>query len=254
MSKLSSHLLEEMQSIFGGDFGASMAGLLAEDAELGEARGGSAKASAQQAKGQASGRKGRAKGAGKKPLDAKSIERMARRTSREGGGSDRESAGKAELDKFRKGKSKFTKTAAKARGGGEAGYQKAYEKFKSVRKKSEKASAGGSSAAGGGGGGAQAKSGGGGKHYPFKRRKTIGLGPGTPPGFSGTGPRRNTETKCWNCSCPEGTYASKGCKCTSSGSGKNCPKAGTVKRIKIKQNYHQAYNRQYHPWRAKQGR
>lgn len=80
--------------------------------------------------------------------------------------------------------------------------------------------------------------GGGHAQNPFRHAKTIGIGPRKH--------SKRSETKCWSCKCKEGTYSPKGCTCTSSGRGKNCPPAGTVKMIKIKETYHQKYNRDHH--------
>jgi hypothetical protein len=80
---------------------------------------------------------------------------------------------------------------------------------------------------------------------PFKNAKTIGVGP-----ESG---RKRSETRCWSCHCKKGTYAEGGCQCTASGSGKNCPPAGTKKMIKIDKAYHQAYNTKHHKCTNKAG-
>lgn len=72
-------------------------------------------------------------------------------------------------------------------------------------------------------------------HHPFKRRSNLGPGPYN---------RKHNETKYWKCSCPGGVY-SNGCKCV----GRN----GETKKITIKKDYHQNYNRVYHKWRANQG-
>lgn len=80
------------------------------------------------------------------------------------------------------------------------------------------------------------------RHFPFKRSSDLGPGPRG---------RKHRETKCWKCKC--GNVYRDGCHCTSSGSGKNCPPKGTMKTISYTPSYKQAYNREYHAWRARQG-
>lgn len=80
------------------------------------------------------------------------------------------------------------------------------------------------------------------RHFPFKRSSDLGPGPRG---------RKHKETKCWKCKC--GNVYRDGCHCVASGSGPNCPKKGTTKTISYTPSYKQAYNREYHSWRAKQG-
>jgi hypothetical protein len=75
---------------------------------------------------------------------------------------------------------------------------------------------------------------GGGVHHPFKRRANLGPGPKG---------KHHDQTKYWKCSCPDGAYK----KCICKG------KKGETKKITIKKDYHRAYNRIYHKWRAGQG-
>jgi len=118
---------------------------------------------------------------------------------------------------------------------------------------------GGGAAAGGGGGGGQdrakqkgaAGSGSRGQHHPFKKSPNLGKGPGTPPGFPKVyGKKNHNQAKCWNCSC--GPIYTKGCICTGTGKDKSCPK-GAKKKVKIRKDYRDAYNKMYHAWRAQKG-
>lgn len=84
----------------------------------------------------------------------------------------------------------------------------------------------------------------GGRHHPFKRSANLGPGPRD---------RHHDETKCWKCSCPDGSYYPNKCTCRSTGKGKNCPPAGRVKKITIQKGYKKRYNDEYHAWRARQG-
>jgi len=211
MSRLSSELLEEMQSIFGGNFGASMAALSARN-ELMEARGGSAKATAQQAKGKGSGKKGRAKQS--KDYDtrsAKSIERMARTTAREN----------PDVDKTREQKGR-----------------EALNKFRAVREKAGKKS---SAAAGGGGSkAAKSSSGSGEKHYPFKRSGNLGVGPRD---------EKHNKSNCWKCNCSPMSGGVGKCNCTSTGAKSTCPK-GMKKTITRRKSYKDDYNPEYRKFRS----
>jgi hypothetical protein len=90
-------------------------------------------------------------------------------------------------------------------------------------------------------------------NYPFKHHHNLGPGPGTPPESGVTkprGPRNHKERGCWHCVCPNGTYS--GCVCRGTGKTSECPK-GEIKHVPIKKQYHRAYNRVYHAWRAKHG-
>ena len=92
------------------------------------------------------------------------------------------------------------------------------------------------------------ESSGSGEHNPFKHAANLGTGPGTPPGFKGTGSRHHDQDKCWNCKC--GNIYTKGCQCIGTGATKDCPK-GHVKHVGIKHDYRQAYNKMYHKWRSR---
>lgn len=80
------------------------------------------------------------------------------------------------------------------------------------------------------------------RHFPFKRSSDLGPGPRG---------KKHRETKCWKCKC--GNVYRDGCHCVATGSGANCPKKGTTKTISYTPSYKQAYNREYHAWRARQG-
>lgn len=86
-------------------------------------------------------------------------------------------------------------------------------------------------------------------HNPFKRSSNLGTGPGTPPGFRGTGPRHHDQAKCWSCKC--GNVYTKGCTCVGTGANKDCKK-GEIKHVKINRGYRHAYNNMYHAWRRGQ--
>lgn len=79
-------------------------------------------------------------------------------------------------------------------------------------------------------------------HFPFKRSPNLGPGPMD---------RHHDETKCWNCTCPHGSYA--GCNCTSTGRGENCPPKGTEKTVRISKPYKKKYNEIYRNWRKSKG-
>ena len=119
---------------------------------------------------------------------------------------------------------------------------------KSEKADSKKADVSSSASSSGGGSAKGAVSGGkaGGsrsKHYAFKRSANLGTGPKG---------KHHDETKCWKCGCSGGIYT-KGCMCTSTGKGEDCPTAGTKKKIKFHETEHRAYNKIYHAWRASKG-
>ena len=95
-------------------------------------------------------------------------------------------------------------------------------------------------------------SGGKSQHYPFSNSANLGKGPGTPPVpvKHPRGPVNHDKKKCWNCDC--GPVYTKGCMCTGTGKTPDCPQ-GRKKRVKIRYDYRQAYNKMYHAWRAKKG-
>lgn len=97
-------------------------------------------------------------------------------------------------------------------------------------------------------GGASSRGGGGARHNPFKRGGNLGLGPGTPSGFTGTGPRHHDQKKCWSCHC--GNIYKAGCTCVGTGKSEDCP-YGHIKHVHIKKDYRKAYNDMYHEWRRK---
>jgi hypothetical protein len=246
-------LSEELQAVFGDTFGAmigSRAGLSGEiDAYLAERMG-----PMQGKRGGAMPAKGvvRGKGGGEVPFEKKGKKNKGK---------------KAGLVRIKKQAKKAAAKHSEKQKKREAEGQKAIDAFRAevdkrakehkAKKAAKQSSAGGASEVGASrkNVGARGKSGGGGggrrEHYPFKRSPNLGKGPGTPPGFTGTGPRHHDETHCWKCSCPRGAYG--GCPCTSTGNGKNCPPAGTVKEISIKPQYKRAYNKHYRAWRANQG-
>lgn len=80
-------------------------------------------------------------------------------------------------------------------------------------------------------------------HYPFKRSDNLGLGPDKD---------KHNKSGCWKCNC--GPIYSKGCDCTSSGKGKNCPPAGTEKHITYHADKHNAYNKRHHACTGETGK
>jgi len=267
-------LLSEMQTIFGGSFGGSE--ILTEnltEADLEERRKGQMLGRQSPGGGRVGSKKGgrpeRGPAGGRPRRDrdvrsAKKIEKAAAKMARanpknpENQKVDKKNFDDVMKDVYKDVEKQGSKTRA--------------EKYRKAANKGSE-SAGGSGGSGGGAGagregskqrkGQKPSTGGKSQHYPFKRSSNLGLGPGTPPGggkggkgvgVQNKGARHHDETKCWKCSSGSGgTYSEKGVKCVASGSGKNCPKAGTVKYIKIDKQYHQNYNDHYHAWRAKQG-
>lgn len=229
MSKRSTDLFEEMQSIFGASFSPTVTSL---NESLDE---GAKHARGRDMRPQPSGKNAISKRqrdrTGYKSVPRKESQRAkARRTAKEGDKyrKDSEAKGKQGVDDFRK--DWDAKHAARSK-------SKADSKSKPKDK-----SGGGSS-----GEASSRKSSSG--HDPFKNSSNLGKGPGTPKGHTGTGPRKHNATGCWDCTCPGNVYSS-GCNCKSSGNGANCPPKGTLKHIKYKSTYKRAYNDLYHAWRG----
>jgi hypothetical protein len=210
MSKHAEELLQEMRSIFGRNF----SGVLTEAARP-MPRSEPSKGGLLTKKKGGIVPSGRGEKKGGMTIGAKKVMKAAAKAARE---NPKHKAKQADDEK------KFQDAMRDIRG----------EMDKSQKKSAEKKAAGERKAA------RPAAAAGGSSHSqnPFKNAKTIGLGPRKE--------AKRSETKCWKCGCEGGTYAKEGCKCTSSGSGKNCPPAGTVKMIKIKKDYHQQYNRDHH--------
>lgn len=247
MNKRSSDLLNEMLGIFGESFGG-----IAED-EFDEARramhGGRPLPKGDRGGGRVSGKKQRAKEArrgkkGKKPGGLLGKGENPAITKKRG-----EEQYKAARKQIAKEVGKHGEKIKKREG--EKRFKDAMDSIHKDMTKSEKASKSKSDAASAGGEGSRPEKKQSGRslakktpqrHFPFKRSSDLGPGP------RGS---KHRETKCWKCKC--GNVYRDGCHCVASGSGENCPKKGTVKKISYKPSYKQAYNREYHAWRAKQG-
>lgn len=199
----------------------------------------------------------------------KALEREADR-GKKAREADRQRRGKAEFDKEGEAAQTDPDDVKKALSGlramrkGKKGEPKK-GKSKEIASKKAKSKGGGAGARsrakgsfGGGAGGQErakqkgaAGSGAKGQHYPFRNSPNLGKGPGTPPGWSGSGPRHHNQKKCWNCDC--GPVYTAGCLCKSTGADpKKCPK-GQTKHVKINKSYRDAYNKMYHAWRSKKG-
>jgi hypothetical protein len=229
MSKRSTDLFEEMQSIFGASFSPTVT-------SLNESLDEGAK---------------HARGGDMRPMPSKRGGRdaVSKRTRKQ----QFHKPGKAKRDRDLTGLKKIKRTAAKTATKDDDSALKAFFKDPEVRgDKSKAKSKSKSKEKSGGGGGASGetssrKSSSG--HDPFKNSSNLGKGPGTPKGHTGTGPRKHNATGCWDCTCPGNVYSS-GCNCKSTGKGANCPPKNTLKHIKYKSKYKRAYNDLYHAWRG----
>jgi len=215
MSRRSSDLFEEMQSIFGESFGYredSLTESMNEGAK--HARGRDMRSSPSD------------RGQGRNSISKAMRGKSGHQTRR---------------DRDITGLNKIKKTAAKTATKDDDSALKKF--FNDPEVKGDKKTSAKPERKSSGGDGAKAQSSSGGKgstHDPFKNSPNLGPGPRE---------QHHDETKCWNCTCPGNIYSS-GCNCKSSGKGENCPPKGTLKKISYKKDYKKKYNDQYHAWRA----
>jgi len=220
MSRRSSDLFEELQSIFGESFGHRAEPLtesMTEGAKHARGRDMRPMPSSKQGKDSISSRmrdqKGHKPGKTKRDRDLSGLNKI-KRTAKKTATKDDDSALKSFFKDPEVRGDKRPSTKPKTR-----------EKEKSSSE----------------GGGSRAQSAGkGAGHFPFKNSSNLGPGPRD---------QHHDETKCWNCTCPGNIYSS-GCNCKSSGKGENCPPKGTLKKISYNKDYKKKYNDQYHAWRA----
>jgi hypothetical protein len=250
MKKRTSDLLNEMQGIFGGSFGNDTESLT-ESKELSEGPG-------------------RRQG---KPAMNRPIPSDKGKVKGKGGGRDfpgrsgkksSKSSGFGSADKI----SKLAKAASlknkdsKTQDAQEKRYKRAVDAEAGKKSKgggdtakSDKRDTSDKKASSGGGGS---------QHSPFAHQSSRGKGPGTPPSDPNSknigkqqDPRtkQDSRTNCWSCKCSGNTGTSSGkCKCTSSGTGKNCPPANTEKIISFQDGYKKKYNRHYRAWKRGKGK
>jgi hypothetical protein len=236
MSKRSTDLYEEMQTIFGASFSPTVT-------PLNESLDEGAK--------HARGRDMRPQPSGKNAV-SKTMRKQSGHPGVPRKPSKRQRERDAKADKKKSSDAKYRKDAEAKGKKGPDDFRKDWDEKHAARSKSKAKPDSKSKDKSGGGGGASGetssrKSSSG--HDPFKNSSNLGKGPGTPKGHTGTGPRKHNATGCWDCTCPGNVYSS-GCNCKSSGNGANCPPKGTLKHIKYKSNYKRAYNDLYHAWRG----
>jgi len=233
MSKRSTDLFEEMQSIFGSSFSPTVTSLnesLDEGAKHARGRDMRPQPSSKNAVS-----KGMRKQSGYAGVPRKTSKRQRERDAE----AKKKEATNAKRSKDRN--DQMDKNMDKFRNDPEVRGDKSKAKLKAKTKDKS----GGSSGASGEASSRKSSSG----HDPFKNSSNLGKGPGTPKGHTGTGPRKHNATGCWSCTCPGNVYNS-GCICKSSGNGANCPPKNTLKHIKYKSKYKRDYNDMYHAWRG----